>query len=197
MTFAVGLNMRGEKTPVKSRDRYAIGPLCMSISMADFEAWLTAADVGDQRVYATGPVLDQKRDVTLYVRELVAQGEILTHQRKVGGTWEYFAVRRNPGRDQAGGRKRSGAKDAGGEPEPETAAGRMLAILRRCVALQLPARTNAELAREIGLKDAEAARYVFNQLIAGGLIMARNMGPKQRRVVTIVATGKSTVRGTL
>jgi hypothetical protein len=163
----------------------------MSISMADFEAWLTSADAGDERVYATGAVLDQQRDVAVYARDLTAQGEIRTHQRKVGGVWEYFAVRRNPARAQGS----TGRKSA--DPEPETPAGRMLAILRRCVVHQLPARTNAELAREIGLKDAEAARYVFNQLIAGGLIMARNIGPKQRRVVTIVATGKSTVRGAL
>lgn len=164
--------------------------LCMSVSVAAFDAWLIGADAGDELVYARGPVIDQKRDVVSMVRDAVKQLEVRTHQRKVDGVWEYYAVRRKPE-----ARLRSVA--APSEPRAETVAGRMLAILRRCAALALPARTNAELARELNLKDGEAARYIFNQLVEGRHITVQNMGVRERRVVTIVATGKSTVRGKL
>lgn len=174
--------------------RFAIGPLCLSISVSDLEAWLVSADAGDQLPYAQGPVLDQQRDVVALVRQYVAEGEVRSHQRKVAGVWEYFVVRRAP---QRAGKSGARACDRAAEPAAETQQGRMLAILRRCEKLGVPARTNAELAREMGLKDAEAARYIFNQLVDASVITAQNMGVRQRRVVTFIATGKSTVRGAL
>lgn len=174
--------------------RFAIGPLCLSISVLDFEAWLNKADVGAKLVYARGPVLDQKRDVVTLVRQYVAEKEVITHQRKVEGVWEYYVVRRSPERDA---RPAKGAPVRSTVPAAETPQGRMLAILQRCLTLGVPARTNAELAREMGLKDAEAARYIFNQLVDASVITAQNMGVRQRRVVTFIATGKSTVKGVL
>jgi hypothetical protein len=49
----------------------------------------------------------------------------------------------------------------------------------------------------MGLKNAEAARYLFNQLVEQKLLTVTNFGTRERRVVTFVATGKSTVRGAL
>lgn len=183
--------------------RYAIGPLCLSVSVGDFEAWLARAEAGAEIVYARGPMLDQKRDVVALVRAYADAGEVRTHQRKSAGSWEYFAVRRDVARERAAGVRsgRAGRPAAPRvqaiEPEAETPQGRMLAILRRCISLGVPARTNAELAREMGLKDAEAARYIFNQLVAASVITVRSFGVRERRVVTMVATGKSTVRGAL
>lgn len=174
--------------------RFAIGPLCLSISVADFEAWLTNADVGAELVYAQGPVLDQKRDVVTLVRHYVDEKEVRSHQRKIAGVWEYYVVRRSPEREAPSAKS---VPLRGAEPAPETKEGRMLAILRRCAKLGVPARTNAELAREMGLKDAEAARYIFNQLVDASIITVQNMGVRQRRIVTFTATGKSTVKGAL
>lgn len=57
--------------------------------------------------------------------------------------------------------------------------------------------TNAELARALGLKDAVAASYRVRRLVRENKIRVEEPGPTERRVVTIVATGKSTVRGAL
>lgn len=170
--------------------RFPGGVACFSVSVAALEDWLDGASEGDQFVYARGAALDQQRDVVVRARELVAEREILTHQRKRAGEWEYFAVRRYPER---------GAAPVKAAPAivAETPVGRVLAILQRCVRLGLPARTNAEIAREMGLKNAEAARYLFNQLVEQRVITVTNFGVRDRRVVTFVGTGKSTIRGSL
>lgn len=171
--------------------RFSIGPLCLSASVDDLETWLAAAPVGAKFVYARGAALDQRRDVVVLVRQLVGEGELLTHQCKVDGEWHYIAVRRHPER----------GADRVAKPvvsiSAETPTGRVLAILTRCLRLGLPARTNAEIAAEMGLKNAEAARYLFNQLVEQRIITVQSLGTRERRVVTFVGTGKSTIRGTL
>lgn len=170
--------------------RFPGGIACFSVSVSALEDWLDGASLGDQFIYARGAALDQQRDVVVRVRELVAEREVLTHQRKRNGEWEYFAVRRYPER---------GATPIRAVPaiEAETPVGRVLSILQRCCRLGLPARTNAEIAREMGLKNAEAARYLFNQLVEQRIISVTNFGVRERRVVTFVGTGKSTIRGAL
>jgi hypothetical protein len=170
--------------------RYSIAPLCLSASVAELEEWVSSAPQGAEFIYARGAVLDQRRDVVRRAGELREEGEVRTHQRKVRGEWEYFVVRRHPER----GSDRRVAPTPVGDDTP---AGRVLAILRRCQKLGLPARTNTEIAREMGLKNAEAARYLFNQLVEQKIITVQSMGTRERRVVTFVGTGKSTVRGAL
>lgn len=172
------------------RPTYQIGPLCMSISVEDFRAWLADATPGQDIVYATGPVLDQKRDVVLLAGQYIAAGLIRTHRRKVEGRWEYFAVRRDSRVDGP----TMAAPPAG---QIEGLRGQMLALLRRAANLAQACPTNAELARQLNLKNGEAARYEFNQLVAGGHIRVKNYGPRMRRVVTIVASGKTTAKGAL
>jgi hypothetical protein len=170
--------------------RFPGAPVCFSESVSALEEWLAGASAGAEFVYARGVTLDQRRDIVVRARELVEEQEIRTHQRKRNGEWEYFAVRRFPER---------GADRVKAVPAivPETPVGRVLAILQRCVRLGIPARTNAEIAREMGLKNAEAARYLFNQLVEQKIIAVENFGVRQRRVVTFVGTGKSTARGVL
>src|SRR3546814_11399912 len=79
--------------PAPESHSYQIGPLCMSISIADFREWLAVARPGGEIVYATGPVLDQKRDVVLLAGQYIEAGLIRPHSRQVEGRWEYFAVR--------------------------------------------------------------------------------------------------------
>jgi hypothetical protein len=57
--------------------------------------------------------------------------------------------------------------------------------------------TNAELARECLLKNADAARYQIDKLEAQGAIRVEDFGPNERRAVTIVASGLTTKRGRL
>lgn len=173
--------------PAPESHSYQIGPLCMSISIADFREWLAVARPGGEIVYATGPVLDQKRDVVLLAGQYIEAGLIRTHRRKVEGRWEYFAVRRDASAPPPKARVEAidGVK------------GQMLSILRRAANLGQVCPTNTELARQLALKNGEAARYEFNQLVAGGHIRVANFGPRMRRVVTIVASGKTTAKGAL
>src|SRR3546814_17692000 len=73
----------------------------------------------------------------------------------------------------------------------------MLSSRRRAANRGQVCPTNTELARQLALKNGEAARYEFNQLVAGGHIRVANFGPLMRRVVTIVASGKTTAKGAL
>lgn len=57
--------------------------------------------------------------------------------------------------------------------------------------------TNAELARMVGLKDFKAASYRVQRLVADGKIVVEQPSPIERRVVTIVATGKATRRAVI
>lgn len=174
----------------RARDDILAGPRFMSASVAELEDWLSCAPKGASFIYGRGPVVDQKRDVVVRVRSLIEEREVMSHQRKVDGEWQYYVVRRYPERG-------SDKVKAVAMPAPETPAGRVLAILLRCQRLGLPARTNTEIAREMGLKNAEAARYLFNQLVEQKVITVQSMGVRERRVVSFVGTGKSTVRGPL
>lgn len=187
--------MSGRGATVAERHRFRIDALCMSAGVDEFEAWLDRAKIGASFVYARGAVLDQKRDVVVRARTAVGEGEIRTHQRRgADGQIEYLAVRCEPPVDgRAPDRRRSAASAIDGE-SPQ---GRIMAIVRRCIKLRQPMRTNAEIARELSLPNAEAARYEFNKLVQAGHLATRNMGAHARRVVTIAATGASTVEGAL
>lgn len=177
--------------PAIERHRFSIGPLSWAIDLPDFERWLEQADVKAELVYAGGPALPQAMPVVIAVREAVAAGDVRSHQRKVDGRWEYFVVRRRPDVAPRPGRS---ARDA---IAPDSLKGQMLSRLSIAAANARPCPTNAELAMALGLKDAEAARYVFNQLHSMGRISVAARGPRMRRVVTIVASGQSTAEGGL
>ncbi|WP_447727255.1 hypothetical protein [Sphingomonas koreensis] len=76
-------------------------------------------------------------------------------------------------------------------------ADRVLRRLRRAANLGLVCPTNAELARDCGLKDADAASYRLRKLIGNKLIRVDDQGPNARRIVTIIESGRSTVAGAL
>lgn len=177
--------------PAPERHTFSIGPLCWAVTVTEFERWLASADPGARFVYAGGPVVPHEMAVVAIVREAVAAAEVTSHQRKVEGRWEYFVQRSRPDVEPRPGRSKRDAIPA------DSVKGLMLTILKAAATVGHPCPTNAEFAKRLGLKDAEAARYEFNQLAATGRIMVENRGPRQRRVVTIVSLGRSTAEGTL
>ncbi|CAN5337825.1 hypothetical protein BH10PSE12_BH10PSE12_02970 [soil metagenome] len=181
--------MIAAKPQAGSAPRFAIGPLSWGIALGDFEAWLVAADAGQEIVYAGGPAMPHGMAVVAAVTEATKAGDVRAHTRRVEGRIEYFAVRRRP---EVMARTGRGARDA---IAAHSVAGQIFAHLIAAAAAERPCPTNPELARTLGLKDAEAARYGFNQLVAGGRIMVANNGPRMRRIVTIVASGQTTARG--
>ncbi len=165
-----------------SQVRFAIGPLCWGIAVQDFARWLETARAGARIIYAGGPVLP--RDMAVYhaVKAALDAGRVSTHQARENGACVYIAERL----------PEPAAAASAPFPEPGSVAARMLEILRQTAARALPCPTNSVLAIALHLKDAEAARYVFGQLVRAGLIAVENRGPKARRIVTICATGGRT-----
>lgn len=188
--------MAAGRQQVRERAQYAIGPLCQAVSAREVEAWIAAAQPGDDFVYATGPALPQGMASVCMVRELVDAGQVRTHVRRNPDSraLEHVAVRR------AVAAAAAGVSPAGVEaPDPNgpgaTAARRMMQLLNRAAITGRPCPTNAELAETLGLKNKQAAQYIFNRLVRVGKIRVADFGPRMRRVVTICATGNSTRQG--
>jgi hypothetical protein len=186
---------RGES----ERPRYAIGPLGDAIDVASLEEWLRAAVPGDRIVYAWGAVLRRDRRAVTRAAELGDAKRVQLNFRKVDGRGEWVATRLADRRAVAV----PPAPPLPGETgrAPETAEDRVFRAIRRRVKLGVPMATDAELARECGLKDADQASYVLRKLKLAEAghrrIRILNYGPRERRVAVIVATGGATVRRTL
>ena len=129
------------------RARFKISPLCMAITVEAFEKWLTRASIGAQIRYAqagAGP----ERAVVQRVKQMVRDGEVITHQpRGADGQIEYFVgAHASPAERQGAAR---GGRSVADPERGETPPGRILAIVRRCIKLRLPMRTNAEIAQRV------------------------------------------------
>jgi len=161
-----------------------------TVTVEDVEAWVTMAEPGDELVYATGIALPASAPAVVAVRDLVADGLVRTHMRRVGKGFEYFAIRRAPEVNPVQPPRHVAPPRDDGDT-------RVLRVLTRAANLRQVCPTNAEIARECGLKDAVAASYRLRKLIADGAIKSEDQGPNQRRIVTIVGTGASTIKGAL
>lgn len=150
------------------------------------EAWLARARPGDRMIYARGPALDPRHAVAALVARWSAEGEVLTLKQRIGGELAHMAQRARP-RPAGAVPARRLRRDAEFE---ETPAGRLFLHLARLANMGLPCPSNRELAEAAGLRDAEAARYLFNKLRAEGRIAVVSTG--ERRVVTIAETGART-----
>lgn len=158
-----------------------------------FRSWVERAKPGDDVVYAEGA---RPGDVIGgVVRSLKDAGLVTMTSKRVDGRLRFIAQRLTDPRPTAVPAKRGrftlGANDA----TMTTRA--VLRILSQAAARGLPCPTNAELAARVGLAGAVAASYRVRRLVQLGKISVEEPSPIERRVVTIVATGKQTRRAML
>jgi len=157
---------------------------------AQLEAWLSHAQPGHSAIYAIGAALDQAEPVVALVNDWIKTGEVAPVQRRVNGQLRYEVQRREKAPE---GEEPAVQRRYLDEAFAETPEGKLLQHLRRLAGLGQPCPSNAKLAEACGLRDAEAARYRFNNLIKAGHITVTVDG--ERRTVTIRATGKRTAGG--
>jgi hypothetical protein len=153
------------------------------LTVADIDAWAVAAPAGDRLVYAhVAPPLPSGDHGGARVRALVDAG-LLTS----------FTSRTDDGERDYVARRTAMAWPSAEEAAREDETMRVLSHLRRIVHAGQAMPSNREIARACGLRDKQAASYRLRVLGTEGVIrieMVRAGGVDQR-VVTIVATGRS------
>jgi hypothetical protein len=161
----------------------------MAVEASALDRWAASAAPRARIVYATGPELPREAPAVSLARRLADVGLVTLTTEAIEGGRNYIAVRLPFAASTA---------PVALDPLPEDAlAARVLQRLRRAANLDQVCPTNAELARECGLKDAAVASYRIRKLIAAGKIRVEDQGPNARRIVTIVATGRRTMPGAL
>ena len=169
--------------------QFTIPALSVGIEVVVFERWLESAGAGDRIEYAAGPVEPRSLPIWKRVNQAVDEREVAPlRSRRVGGGWQWLAERT--------AQRREGTlpcpSDAPDAPEL-----RLLKLLRRCANFDQVCPTNGEAAALLGLKNADAVRYLIGKLIEQRLIAVLDNGPNERRIVTILANGRATVPGRL
>lgn len=171
---------------------FSIGPLGTAIEAGALESWFLLAPVGARIVYAQGLVLPRGAAVVHLARELADCERLHLFQRRKDGSreWEWIAEKR-PSGGAAAVAVRSNDEATGLIDDDVVDA--IFRLLKRCSNLALPCPTFAEIADRFDLPNAEAARYRTNLLVQRGLVRFSDHGPRKRRVVTILASGRTSL----
>ena len=165
---------------------FRIPALSSGIEVKDFDAWLRFSSAGDRIEYATGPIEPRSLPIWKRVQDAAASGDVAPLRvRRAGGGWQWLAERKT-GRRVA---EESVPGDCAADQE------RLLRLLRRCANMAMACPTNAEAAELLGLKNADRVRYLIRKLVEGRHIAVIDNGPNERRVIRILANGKSTIGG--
>ncbi|MCW1985355.1 UNVERIFIED_ORG: hypothetical protein M2348_001087 [Sphingomonas sp. R1F5B] len=155
--------------------------------------WHAHARAGQRTIYVRGvPAPDHA--VMQLVREWIACGEATSSQGRDPANKEpiYYVTRCRP-QALEGAAQRASIPDAW----RETPDGRMFVELVRAANLGLPCPSNAALADLLGLRDADAARYVLRRLVNAARIEVDLSGPgRAHRRVRIIETGRWTAAQT-
>lgn len=162
-----------------------------------FRAWVERAAPGDDVVYCVGARPSEA--IGAAVRAMSVKGLVLTTSRRKDGQLRHIAVRLAdrpaPVRARPSAhRGRFVPREDAGRRAVERAIMRLLTDAARRGA---PCPTNKEIAQHAGLSGAVAASYRVRRLVQAGKIIVEEPSPIERRVVTILATGKSTRRAKL
>jgi hypothetical protein len=167
------------------------------LSPEQFQNWAARAARGEDVVYAIGERPDPA--IAPVARQLAEAGVVALTSRRAGNGFRFIAQRLpDPRPSQMRARtpvNRGRFVLSAHDGKMTTRA--VLRVLAQAANRGLPCPTNAELARRVGLNGPVAASYRVRRLVQAGLIVVDEPSPVERRVVTIVATGKSTVRGAL
>lgn len=152
--------------------------------MAD---WFAAARIGESMIYATGPVLDPRDPADQLAKRWIREGKVAPKQKRAAGGrgFEYLLERSRGGASIV-------ALAEAPRIDPESDAGRVYALLRRCANLAQPCPSNEAIAERAELKDRYRAKYCVQLLVARGLIRIEEPARFGPRVVTVVATGRTT-----
>lgn len=164
-----------------------------SCTVAALDAWLDRAGDGNMCIYAQGGDLDQAAPIARHVAALAKAGKVLAHMRGQGSDRQYLARKLPVPEDGTSGRPVLGLRDAVPPMlRPDTNSGLVYEYLSQKAAALEPCPTNREIALKLRLSDAEAARYLVNQLERAGHIEIDDRGPRITRVVKIIAAGTRT-----
>jgi hypothetical protein len=200
-------------------DRAALSPSRL-VSPDDLQQWLATAAPGEAFTYFIGAMLVPGMAIVVAARAASERGEvILTQRRREDRLFDYLATKRRNAERSLGGESlcgdprqanrgsranqplsRSGVDCSGsrafgrGVADADEEKEWLMAVLRRLASFGKPCPTNRELAAIAQLKDAESVRYRLGLLAAEGRIKIHTP-PQGPRVVTIVASGRSTARG--
>ncbi|MBJ7442866.1 MAG: winged helix-turn-helix domain-containing protein [Sphingobium sp.] len=166
--------------------------------------WAERAQAGEDVVYCTGVRPDET--IGAAARALCESGVVTLTARRVaaesGGGFRFIAQRlADPRPSQIRARRRSNSgqfrqgQPASGDAKRTTRA--VLRLLVQAANRDAPCPTNAEIAVRVGLTGSVAASYRMRRLVRDGMISVEEPGPCERRIVTIVATGKKTRRAML
>ncbi|RSU76575.1 hypothetical protein BRX37_08340 [Sphingomonas sp. S-NIH.Pt3_0716] len=162
-----------------------------------FRSWAERAQPGEDVVYAEGVRPGDAIGAT--VRGLHDAGLVAMTSKRVDGRLRFIAQRLpDPRPSQLRARQvpqRGRFQLAANDGAMTTRA--VLRILQQAAARGLPCPTNEELAKRVGLNGKVAASYRVRRLVQLGKISVEEPSPLERRVVTILATGKQTQRAML
>lgn len=171
--------------------RFAIGPLTVPIDAEVFAELVRRALPGEHVVYAQGPVALAGHATFTMARRMAEAGLVRTHnlRSETRAGFDFVVVRladpETPVNDPMDGPRALHADEAA-----------LLALLEERADAGGVSPTDGEAATLLGL-SRERARYCRGVLVKAGLIRVDAPSRLVRRVVTIVATGKSTVAGAL
>lgn len=169
----------------------SIGPLSMTIALADWDRWLKAAKPSARIVYAEGPAAPRSDATFIRARAALDAGQVLLFNPKGPRGYQWIAERRADGAAaQEYGRLKTTITRAD-DQSPEQ---RLFSLLKRCAAFSMVCPTNEEINVVL---DVGNGRYLFKKLIKAGLIRSEDQGPSRRRRVTIAESGKRTKDGAL
>lgn len=148
---------------------------------------LRNASVGQSFVYAKGPALDPGHAVVRLVQEEQAAGRVSTNLRRSGDDLHYLVRVLEKAR-----KAMAAAPIEAPAIRLHHDAQRVFDLLERVVAEAKPCPSNDRIAEALGLRDRQAARYRFDQLVAAGLIKVIEPARFGPRIIEITATGKRT-----
>lgn len=170
-------------------------PAIDTVTAREVRAWIDIAQPEDMLAYHSGFGIPSPRpEGVCAVDELFEAGEVATHQtRRQDGKGTIYWVRRlavlDPPPLSAAQVADAPANDGDDLLE------RAMKLLRRHAAFNLPAPTNADIARILHLKDAAAGAYLVRKLtrLERIRVFVEKDGPHcGQRIITICASGKRT-----
>lgn len=187
------VGVRGEKAT--ERHMAVLGPLTAVVALTDFETWYAGAAPGHVCIYAIGIGLPADNATCRRVRELIVADAVSPTQRRTeDGRRIEYRVERNgvveptPESDRARSIEAI-ERDIEGQPE-----GRVLKAIKRAANFDHVCPSHAEMAQKCDLPNRDAARYRMDKLVQMGLISIHHR-QNERRIVTVVSSGKSTRGG--
>ena len=193
---------------------FSIGPLTTYADSAQMACWLERAAVGDEMIYATGPVAGD-HPATRLARTMHDGGLVELFQRRSGRAHCFDYCARKKGASSGGPTGRPSApsgslrEDAGSPPSAEVLERRILTLpldearVYQCVAraaqADAPCPSLSAIAAQCLLRNRFRAKYLLGRLCELGLLAKHDRpagAPRELPMVfDVIALGKSTQTG--